>query len=164
MYKKLFDSNFAAVDYFNQKLEKGTLQKLAKPVKLRSNLCKKPKVTYRSSIAKVSHTGITFSKFIAINKIHEKYLVALKSNMSADMFLNTLRKLELTGAMIYLRVNGIKKAGIVIEERENSISVVHENDTLKLYLKCNLNFYIFNGGIKYCFLANGLKLNRKLQK
>jgi hypothetical protein len=152
--------DFDVEDHFGAYLEKETIRELCHSYPLFNKPVKFTKKERQQGIKRAERKNIKYEDFVEINRIFSEYLSELRGSSSVSNFVQKLYKAELTGARIL--VNG--KEGIVVEERANSIIVVHRNDSLKTYIKRTTCFSIEWDGVEYFFMGPKMKLNRFVKK
>lgn len=164
MYQKLCNSDFDVVGHLNANIEGETLESSFKVVHTTESIREKPSKKMKRKIESTHFRGVHFEDFVAISRLHEKYIAELKAEMSPDLFLSHLYKAELTGAQVEIRSKGIRRKGIVVEERANVLLVIHESGAIKMYPKAANNFLIDHDGVKYLFFGKRMRSGRFYKK
>ncbi|KAM0675485.1 hypothetical protein GVAV_000850 [Gurleya vavrai] len=152
-YTKILKSSFIASNHYSQ-ISKNTFQ--------HSFSFYSETIQRKQKIKKIHPVNqfLKYKDYLQINKMHVEYFKELKKGMSNDAFLGVLYKAELTGAIVEI----CGKKGIIVEERANSIRIIFENDSVKMYFKNVNNFIIEFDGVKYLFFGQNLAKNRFLKK
>jgi hypothetical protein len=150
---------FDIEDHFGAYLKKDTIRSLCHPYLLFNKPVKFTKREQRG-IKKTERRNIRYSEFLEINKIFNEYISGLKGSSLQPNFVQKLYTAELTGAIVHIG----RRSGVVVEERANSIVVVHRDNTVKTYIKRTTSFSIEHDGIEYTFVGPKMKLNRFTKK
>lgn len=162
MYDKLIKSNFDIVSHVNSK-SKEKIEETYKTI-LPTNFqnVKEAEEIKKRKIIKSEYKNIKYDDYLEVNKLHNDYITSL--NFQGHNMREKLYKAELTGAFVKFKtIHGVKQ-GIIVEERENTFLIVHEDDSLKIYPKALYNFMIMVDNIKYYFIGKYLKSNRFFKK
>ncbi|CAD25696.1 similarity to RIBONUCLEASE P SUBUNIT [Encephalitozoon cuniculi GB-M1] len=152
---------FNVEDHYGAHMKKETIRALSQPFALTNRDIKISKKKQSAAIPAIEKEKIKYKDFAKINEMFGEYLTALKGTMSPSTFVNKMYMCELTGARIKV-IGG--RAGIIVEERVNSIIVVLEDDSVKTYLKKRTDFAITHDGVEYIFIGSKMKANRFVRK
>lgn len=159
MYDKILQSDFDIIEHLNSKC-KEKIEDNIKKVHTRTSFIPDEKEDPKRKIVKEKYFNVKYSDFIEINKLHTEYIKSIKTHN----FLPVLYKAELTGALLRFRSREVVKEGIVVEERKNTLLIVHKDDSLKIYPKEMYDFVYEFDGIRYFFMGKFLKYNRFFKK
>ncbi|KAF7683654.1 hypothetical protein TCON_1140 [Astathelohania contejeani] len=164
MYDEIIPSTFDIEEHYNDKLPSGMALDSNTKFYL-SNTSELPKKAGKvRKIYRVNRTNLKYDLFREVNEMHKRYLNELLGSKSPNAILPLIYKAELTGAEIKIKIGESYKIGIVVEERENCLVVIHENNDIKIYPKRSFDFIMAYNGIEYLFLARNLKKIRFLRK
>lgn len=164
MYEKIGNSDFNVIDHYNSKIKETNIEDEFKTVYMGNTPKSKEVKQKERKIERTNYKHFKYDEFLKINNMHKEYLDKLKGSMNCSAFLAHLYKAELTGAMLSFKTNGKTKSGIVVEERENVLIIIHENDVIRMYPKINHCFILEHQEVKYFLIGKGMHKNRFLKK
>lgn len=159
MYEKIFDSEFDVISHLSSNTKNNALEKGFKAIYFRNSTQQKEVKNKKVSVKRTNFDDFLFSDFLYINKLHNQYLDNIKNSVLPNMFMSYLHKTELTGARVQVK-NSFKKDGIIIEERKNSLIIMHEDNSVNTYPKATNNFILCHDGVKYLFYGRSMKKTR----
>ena len=147
--------------HYGAHLKKETIRSESFPFVLADREFSKTRKQSFPAIKRIEKSKIKYTDFLRINKMFTEYLSRLKGTINPAMFANKIYTSELTGAKVKISDG---RAGIVIEERVNSLVIVFKNDQVKTLIKRTNNFSVEHDGTYYIFVGSGMKSNRFTKK
>lgn len=147
---------FCAEEHFELKIKQGSIRDQSIYLRFGKSLRKDSKFIPEKGIKRIVKDNFKFEEFKEINKLHNDYLDKLKGQLHPNIFQEILYKAELTGAKIEIA----NKEGYVIEDRKNTLTVIFENDIIKVYSKQIYDFSLVHQNVKYMFYSGALKAGR----
>lgn len=163
MHEKHSDTDFDVVEHLNTRMKSGTLDSNFRMVSTTSMAAKRERKQQKSSVKSTCFKNIVYKDFEDINAMHTAYLCEIKASMSPTAFLAHLYKAELCGAKIHIK-NKANAVGIVVEERENVLLVIHEDNKIKMYPKASNSFVLHHDGVRYFFFGSTMRRTRFYKK